>query len=483
MLKKLILTPIALVFLLVAVVVFRTITFASKQPQVDAVPQISVPDAVLEHLSQAIQVKTISYDDPERFTPEPFLALHALIDNTFPLVDSLLEKEYINNYSLLYKWPGKDPAAEPVVLMAHMDVVPIEDPAVWAEDPFGGKIDDEFVWGRGTLDDKLSVFGILEAAELLLGKNFQPQRTIYFAFGHDEEISGQQGAESIAKLLQERGIKAQFVLDEGMIIADGLVPGIEKPVALIGTSEKGYATLELTTHIEGGHSSMPAGKNSIATLAEAVEELYENPFPARISEPTRQFIEYLGPEMPFTNKMAFANMWLFEGVFIGIMEGQASGNALVHTTTAPTMFNSGVKENLVPADARAVVNFRLLPGESVDDVVAHVTRVIDNEQVKVKVLGWANEASPVSSVTSAGFNTLSKSLKQVFPDALIAPSLVIGATDSRYFTAVSPDVYRMQAVTLTSEDLPRIHGIDERVGRENYKQLIRFYVQLMKNVE
>lgn len=228
---------------------------------------------------------------------------------------------------------------------------------------------------------------------------------------------------------------------------------------------------------------MPGKDNSIATLAAAVDELYENPMPARVSEPTRQFIEYLGPEMPFVNKMAFANMWLFQGVFVGIMEGQTSGNALVHTTTAPTMFHSGVKENLVPADARAVVNFRILPGETVDDVVAYVTKLIDNEQVQVKVLGWANEASPVSSVTSDGFNTLSTTLKQIFPEALVAPSLVIGATDSRYFTEVSSDVYRMLPATLTSEDLPRIHGIDERIGRDNYKQVIQFYVQLMRNVE
>lgn len=483
MIKRILLVLLVAVLGLLAVVLFNTLTLTSIQPEAEAVAPIEVEDAALKRLSEAIQLKTISYDEPERFNPEPFLTLHQLIDSSYRLVDSILTKEYVNEYSLLYKWEGKNPDLDPVVLMAHMDVVPIEDSSVWSEDPFGGKIDDEFIWGRGTLDDKLSVLGILEAAEMLLAAGFQPARTVYFAFGHDEEISGHQGAESIVRLLKERGIKAQFTLDEGMIIADGVVPGLDKPVALIGTSEKGYATLELSTHIEGGHSSMPDKNNSIVTIADAIDELYENPMPARISEPTKQFIKYLGPEMPFTEKLAFANMWLFEGVFIGIMEEQASGNALVHTTTAPTMFHSGVKENLVPADAKAVVNFRLLPGETVDDVVNHVKTVIDNDQIEVKVLGWANEASPVSSVESDGFNILTKSLKQTFPEALIAPTLVVGATDSRYFTDVSDDVYRMLPATLKPDDIPRIHGIDERIGKENYKQVIRFYHQLMLNIE
>lgn len=483
MFKKILLFLLLALLVLVGVVLFRTFTIESKQPSVKAVPPVAIEDAALNRLTQAIQIPTISYDEPSRFNPVPFEQLHALIDSSFPLVDSLLNKELINEHSLLYTWVGKEPSAAPIVLMAHMDVVPIEDSSVWSQPPFSGLNDGQFIWGRGTLDDKMSVFGLLEAAEMLLEQGFQPERTIYLSFGHDEEISGHQGAETIAKLLEARGVKAQFVLDEGMVIGDGLVPGIEKPVALIGIAEKGYISLELKTHIEGGHSSMPDKENSIATIAEAVDKLYKNPFPQKLSEPIEQFVAYTGPEMPFVQKMAFANMWLFKPVFFNALGASASGNSSLRTTTAPTLFHSGVKENLVPAEASATINFRILPGETPDDVVAYVKKTINNPQVEVSVLGWANEASPVSSTTSEGFNTITTSLKQVFPDALVAPMLVVGATDSRYFTGVSPDVYRMAPVTLGSDDVARIHGIDERIGVEDYKNLIRFYYQLMQNVK
>lgn len=483
MFKKILLFLLVALLVLVGVVLFRTFTFESKQPTVEAVTPVNIEAATLDRLSQAIQLRTISYDEPSRFNPEPFIHLHALINSSFPLVDSLLTKEIINEYSLLYSWTGKNPDAEPIVLMAHMDVVPIEDSSVWTEPPFSGKNDGQFIWGRGTLDDKMSVFGLLEAAEMLLQQGFQPERTIYFAFGHDEEISGHQGAETMAKLLEERGIKAQFVLDEGMVIGDGLVPGIDQPVALIGIAEKGYVSLQLQTHIEGGHSSMPDKENSIATIAEALDKLYKNPFPRRLSEPVEQFVAYTGPEMPFVQKMAFANMWLFKPVFFNALGSSASGNASLRTTTSPTIFHSGVKENLIPAEASAVVNFRILPGETPDDVVAYVNQTIDNPKVKVTIMGWANAASPVSTTESAGFNTIVISLKQVFPNTIVSPMLVIGATDSRYFSGVSSDVYRMAPVTLNGDDLARIHGIDERIGVEDYKNLIRFYYQLMLNVQ
>lgn len=470
------------IVVLVAVVLFRTFTFESKQVTVEAVELPTVNDDVVEHLSAAVQIPTISYDDVSQVDLNTFTQLHALMDSLFPLVDSLLTKEQVNEHSLLYTWKGKNADLAPVVLMGHMDVVPVDDPDAWEQDPFGGDVVDGFIWGRGTLDDKLSVLGLLEAAEALLEQGFQPERTILFAFGHDEEISGHKGAESIAKLMEERGIKAQFTLDEGMVITKGLVPGVERPVALIGLAEKGYVSLDLTVNIEGGHSSMPGKENSIAAMSAAIDKLHKNPFPAQISEPLAKFLEYTGPEMTFVNKMAIANLWLLEGVFVGIMEGSSSGNATLRTTTSPTLFHSGIKENLVPAEAVATVNFRILPGQSIEDVVVYVEKVIDNKDIKVSVRGSANPATPVSSVDSDAFKTIQTTIGQVFPNAAIAPNLVLGATDSRYYTGVSEDVYRFMPAPLTGEDLSRIHGSNERIAVEDYKNLIVFYQQLMKNI-
>lgn len=483
MFKKLLGLVLLCILVVIAVVLFRTFTFESKQVTVDPVELPTVTDAVVANLSAAVQIPTISYDDDSKVDLNTFAQLHALIDSTYPLVDSLLTKEKVNEYSLLYTWEGKDPSLDPVVLMGHMDVVPVDDPTAWEEEPFSGKVVNGFIWGRGTLDDKLSVLGLLEAAEALLARGFQPERTILFAFGHDEEISGHQGAESIAKLMKERNIQAQFTLDEGMVITKGLVPGVEKPVALIGIAEKGYVSLDLKVSIPGGHSSMPDKQNSIAAMSEAIDKLYKNPFPAVVSEPLKQFLAYTGPEMTFVNKMAIANMWLLEGVFVGIMEGSTSGNATVRTTTAPTLFHSGIKENLVPAEATATVNFRIIPGQTPNEVKAYVEKIIDNPNIEVSFRGWANPATPVSSVESDAFKTLQTTIGQVFPDAAIAPNLVLGATDSRYYTDVSDDVYRFLPAPLTGEDLNRIHGSNERIAVEDYKNLIVFYQQLMLNIK
>lgn len=479
--KKILLFILLALVVLVGVVLVKTFTFKSKQPgQVEPKP-VTVSDEALQHFSKAIQLPTISYQDSAQFNPEPFVQLHALIDSSFPLIDSIFTKEEVNKYSLIYHWQGSDPGLEPLVLLAHQDVVPVEDPSVWTEPPFSGKIDGEYIWGRGTLDDKLSVFGLLEAAEMLLGKGYTPKRSIYFCFGHDEEISGHAGAGTMSKLLAKRGIKAYFVLDEGMMVTDGMVPGISKPVALIGVSEKGYCTLKLTAKMPGGHSSMPDKESSLATIAEAVTILQHSPFPASLSGATEYFINYAGPEMSFLEKMAFANTWLLGGAIINTMEASPSGNALVRTTTATTIFNAGVKENLIPSEASAIVNFRILPGQTTQDVIDFVTQTIGNPKITVELIGDGIDPSPVSPVDGEAFKTLSTSIKQVLPDAVIAPSLVLGATDARYYTGISPNVYRFIPAQFKPEDVERVHGINERISIKDYKTVIGFYYNLMQN--
>jgi carboxypeptidase PM20D1 len=317
----------------------------------------------------------------------------------------------------------------------------------------------------------------------LLKENFQPERTIYLAFGHDEEIGGENGAVKIAAYLQAQNVKADFVLDEGLVITQNIVPGLVKPVALIGIAEKGYLSLELTVNADGGHSSMPTKETAIGILSAAVSKIENTPMPAKFSEPVNHFLEYVGPEMPFFQKMAFANQWLFKNTIISKYEKSNSGNATVRTTTAPTMFNSGIKDNVLPGTATAVINFRLLPGETQEDVIAHVKGAINDDRIQIKKYGHYGEASPVSDVQSESFSNIQKSIGQVFENTISTPALVIAATDARHYSAVADNAYRFLPLICKQEDLKRIHGLNEKISIENFKDCIRFYRQLIINTK
>ncbi len=478
--KRILLIISGIIVLLAAVVLFRTFTFESKQTDVVPYTKMAIDDLAARRLSEAIQIKTISYDDSVKQSYVEILKLHDFLTKEFPFVDSLIEKEIINQYSLLYHWKGTNPNLQPAMILAHLDVVPVE-AGKWDFPPFAGLIKDGYIHGRGSLDDKLSVLGILEAAEKLLLEGFFPERSWYFAFGHDEEISGRQGAFKIVDYLEARGIHAGFILDEGLVVTEGMVPGIDDPVALIGISEKGYMTIELSVEEAGGHSSMPAPENAITILSNAIDNLTESPFEAEISEPVGLFLEHIGPEASFTLRMASANRWLFEQLVIGTYKASPAGNALVSTTIAPTIFKSGIKENYIPTEARAIVNLRLLPGITFDDIIAHFNKVIDDNRVNIKTTGYPKQASPVASLQNNGYQTIEKTIRQIFPDAIVAPSLVLATTDSRHYTSISENIYKFLPVQLTSKDIDGIHGVNEKLSIEGYKNCIRFYYQLIKN--
>ncbi|MCF8370958.1 MAG: M20 family peptidase [Bacteroidales bacterium] len=480
MLKKILRIIFSLLLIIIAIILVRTFSLDSKQLNISPVEKIAISDEVANRLSKAIQIKTISYEDSINPQVSAFDSLHNFLVNEFPLVDSILEKEVINRFSLLYFWKGKNPDLKPAILCAHQDVVPVEEEK-WDFPPFDGIIKDGIVHGRGSLDDKLSVLGILEATEILLQEGFSPERSWYFAFGHDEELMGQEGAMQIVEYLSGKGIEAEFILDEGLVVTEGMVPGIEKPVALIGITEKGYLTVELGVEAEGGHSSMPGKENAITILSKAISRIHENAFKPQISPPVELFLDYIGPEAPFTLKMASANRWLLEPVVIGSYQATAAGNALVTTTSATTIFKSGIKENVIPTEARAVINLRLLPGVTFDAVLAHFKKSVDDERVKIEIIGFPKEASPVASLDNTGYLAIEKTIRQVFPDAIVAPSLVLATTDSRHYTPLSANIYKFLPVQLFKKDIDGIHGINEKLSVEGYKDCIRFYYRLLKN--
>jgi len=369
--------------------------------------------------------------------------------------------------------------------MAHMDVVPA-DPASeknWSYPPFAGRIAGGYVWGRGTMDDKASVLAILEAAEYLLAHGFTPRRTLYFAFGHDEEIGGSRGAAEIAALLRRRDAELDFVIDEGGNILDGIIPGPRAPVALIGIAEKGYVSLELTVAMPGGHASTPPSHTAVGVLSSAVAALEGSPFPARLSEPLRQMFSFLGPEMNWPQKIALANLWLFAPLVERQLAQSPLTNAAIRTTQAATVFHAGVKDNVLPLSAAAIVNFRILPGDTIAAVLDHARRVVNNDAVKIAPLDIRVEPSPVSDPQSPAFQRLHQTIREVAPEVLVAPSLLVAATDARHYAPLSRNIFRFLPITITREDARRFHGVDERIAVSDYERCVRFYVQLMRNSE
>ena len=395
-----------------------------------------------------------------------------------------MKREIVNDYSLLYRWQGSDPSLKPILLNAHTDVVPVEPntEADWTHSPFSGTIADGFIWGRGAMDMKASLMGILEAIEYLITQSFVPARTVYLAFSHDEEAGGSNGTAKIAELLEGRGVRLNYTLDEGLVITHGIVPGLAKPAALVGLAEKGAVVLELSTRAKGGHSSMPPVSTAVGKLGRAIHRLETNQMPARLDSPVTDMFAYLAPEMPFAWRVVFANRWLFNPWLVPRLEEIQATNALVRTTTAPTVIQGGVKSNVLPSSARAVVDFRILPGDTVTSVIEHVRATIDDPDITIRQMGREPSVpSPVSRVAASSFTALRKTIHQVFPDVVVAPGLVIGRTDSRRYAKLADNSYRFLPMRLAPEDLKRIHGIDERIAVENYIEIIRFYVQVLHN--
>ena len=478
MVKRILWVVLALIAVLVAILVFNAVTFNSKQLPIAATPAPAVPPTSLEHLQAAIRYKTISFNDSTLLDTAQFLGFHRFLEKTYPGVHANLVREKIKKYSLLYFWKGKNSSLKPIVLMAHQDVVPIEEASKsnWTVEPFSGDVKDGFIWGRGSADNKINVIGIFESIEKLLKENYQPERSIYFALGHDEERGG-TGAVAVAAVLKQHGVSAEMVLDEGGIVTREKVPGMTKPVALIGTAEKGYLTLLLSVDKNGGHSSMPEQETALDILAKAVVNIRQHPFPANFAPATVGFMNHVGPEMPYPEKIVFANTWLFKSVVIGIYEKSPGGNAVVRTTGVPTIFNAGMKDNVVPTKATVTINFRLLQGDGSEKVVAEIKKIVNDERVSIAVSKeFSAEPSATSPEDGFGYKRVDATVKKTFAETVTTPFLMIGGTDSRHFGEISSNIIKFSPMT----DPIGFHGIDERVSLESYQQTLWFYEQLIR---
>ncbi len=475
---------LGVVLLLAAAVAINTARQGSRQLDVSPIAQVTIDaDGVAQRLAAALRFRTISnYDAPDQNADE-FRKLHAYLESTYPGAHAVLKKEVVGGYSLLYAWEGSDPKARPVMLMAHQDVVAVSPGTEkdWQVPPFDGIVKDGYVWGRGAWDDKGNLFAIMEAVEALAAAGFRPRQTVFLAFGHDEEVSGQRGAKAIASLLQSRGVRLDFVLDEGMIITQGIMKGLDGPAALIGVAEKGYVTLFLDLTAKPGHASMPPRPTAIGAMSTALARIEDNPFPSVIGGVAREMFETVAPEMSGPNRVLLSNLWLFGPLVKRELEKTPSTNAMLRTTTALTIVHAGNKDNVLPGSVEAAVNFRLLPGDTQAGVIEHVKKVVANDAVRITPFAGNAEPSRASPTDAGTYRLLSRTVREVFPGTVVAPGLMIGGTDSRHFEAISENVYRFSPVRALPEDLPRFHGTNERISVANYVELIGFYRRLLVN--
>ncbi|CAH1249078.1 PM20D1 [Branchiostoma lanceolatum] len=480
--------------LVLMIVVIRTVTFPSYQT---SPPECKVtdPDFIpadeerLARFTSAIQFQTVSYERGVG-TPQELAKFVHFIQKSFPTVHGspMVRRDVVGNYSLLYRVEGSDASLQPYMLASHLDVVPITEEANWEAPPFSGQVKDGYIYGRGTIDTKHTLMGSLEALEFLLSSGHQPKRTLYLAFGHDEETHGVFGAKVISKVLQQRGEEIVFILDEGTMVVDDFFPGVSKPVALVSVSEKGSLHVKLKVQAEGGHGSMPTKESAIGILARAAKKLEDNPHPNMFGTgPEARMLEYVATEMTLPYRMLSSNLWLFSPLVGWLLSQTPQGNAYARTTTALTRFTAGNKDNVISPEAEAIVDHRIHPMQTAEEVLEFDRKVINDARVVLDVKDSSSvfPPSPISphGKDSPTYAVLQKTIQQIFPDALVTPTFMVANTDTRHYWNLSSAIYRFSPSAMSVADLKRIHGVNERISIKAYEKVINFYYHLISNMD
>jgi len=470
--------------LLLAVILIRTVghTPAALEP-VDIVQIELDDDAIARRLAEAIRFRTVSHQAEADFESGEFNGFISWVATRYPEFHAATEPTLHGDYTMLYRWPGSDPDAQPILLTGHYDVVPVipGTESSWQEAPFEGVIRNGVIWGRGALDDKSGVIAQLEAASELLRAGFQPERDVYFSFGHDEEVGGFRGAAAVVRHLQEAGVQLAWSLDEGSFVFDGLLPGVDPYFAAVNVAEKGSLTLQIVATAAGGHSSMPPRQTAVGLLAEAITRLESNPVPGGLTGLSGAMFDTASRYMPFSYRMLFANRWLFDSLIEAQLSEVAFSNAMLRTTTAPTMLSGSVKTNVLPIEAVATVNFRLHPRDTVESVIEHVRSVVETDAVSVRVPeGAGTPASAVSDWHSPGFEAIDLALRQTFGEVVVTPGLMIAGSDSKHYANVAANAFRFNPMVVTQEDLTGFHGTNEKISRDNLVRGVRAYLQIIR---
>jgi len=440
---------------------------------------------IVEKLSRAVSIPTVSHTDRSRNDYPRYEEFLSFLPQAFPRLFETAEVRRIAEYSLLLRVRGKDDTKKPVLFLAHYDVVPAGDEENWKHTPFGGEIAEEAVWGRGTIDNKGTLAAVLQAAEEALETGWKPERTIYFASGHDEEIGGAQGAKNIVADLSARGVQLEAVYDEGMtIVTPELFPMMDRNIAFIGTSEKGHVDIEIIAEGDSGHASMPPGSTAAGIIAKAVAAIERNPFPSRIIGPVEELFRKIAPYNSGFTRLVLNNPRLWGPVLKPILQKSVTSNALIRTTQAVTMLRGSEKENVLPHRATAAVNCRILPGETIEDVIAHIERTTSGIGVRVRTVPEleGNNPLPVSSTDTETYRALDEAVRSAYPDTVVVPTIVLVTTDSRHFSTISENIYRFVPVILDKDLLGSIHSSNERLPIESLTKACRVYRRLLEKL-
>ena len=462
----------------IAVVAVRTIRFRPKpQPAVTKEEITFDKDAAVDSLAQLVRCKTVSYNDHSLEDEGEFQKLISLLPTLYPNVFAACTFQQLPDRALLFRWPGKQ-VGDPAVMMAHYDVVPVNEEK-WDKPPFAGIIEDGILWGRGTLDTKVTFNGILSAANSLIGQGFQPEKDIYFAFSGGEEING-QGAPNIVAYFAEQGIHPAIVVDEGGAVVENVFPGVKQPCGLIGIAEKGMLNAQYRTLSAGGHASAPKPHTPVGVLAAACKRVEDHPFKAHIDGPAAQMFDTLGRYSTPLYRVIFANMWCF-GWIIDLLGKKSGGemNALVRTTVAFTQMEGSSARNVIPPEAKMVSNIRLNPADSVASALAYLEKTVNDPAVEITSLE-SFEPSPVSETGCDAWEKVASAVANTWPGCIVSPYLMVQCSDSRHYRDLSNHVYRFSAMDLTAEERSTIHGNNERIRLETAAKAVEFYIRLMR---
>ncbi|MCL2757061.1 MAG: M20/M25/M40 family metallo-hydrolase [Coriobacteriia bacterium] len=480
---------IVAIIALVAVVLIRTLTFKPPTFSGESIPDWQpeeMPDAVVARLQAAIQIPTVSAEASSAVGSKVFREFLTFLKESYPLFHQQTSLEVINNFSLIYRWKGSGEGLLPSAFLAHYDVVPIETGTEgdWQYPPFSGALVDETVWGRGTLDIKSQLTAYLEAAELLMAQGFKPARDLYFCFGHDEEICGRDGAALIVEHLASLGIRFESVLDEGGLVITGAMKGVRPPLALIGIAEKGSADYRISVPGAGGHSSMPPQHTALGLAARLITLIEENPLPPRLTPSVELLLRNIAGELGFMIRMALANLWLFRPLILSILAKNPVTNAMIRSTFAVTMAQASDAPNVLPQTANITVNVRLLPGDTIKGVGQHFEKLavaagLESARIELPI---DNEASEASLTDAPFLKLMERLIGEFYPSAISTPYLVMGATDSRYYTKLSSQVYRLTPIHVSDAERELVHNTNERIDLPNYFRMIQFFQRLFQEL-
>ena len=469
---------LAALLIFVAVIAIRTAAFKPKpQPAISDEEITFNKDAAVSALAELVKCKTISYSDPSLEDNAEFEKLIAKLPELYPNVFKVCDFQQLPHRGLLFKWAGKT-AGDPAILMAHYDVVPVNEEN-WEKPPFEAIIEEGVMWGRGTLDTKVTFNGVLSAAEHLIAEGFQPEHDVYFAFSGGEEVNG-KGAPTIVDWFESQGITPAMVVDEGGAVVENVFPGVKLPCGLIGIAEKGMINAQFRTVSNGGHASAPKPHTPVGILSRACTRVEGNPFKAHIEGPAGQMFDTLGRYSTLLYRVIFANMWCF-GWVIDLL-GKTSGgemNALVRTTVAFTQMEGSSARNVIPPEAKMVANMRLNPSDSVESALQYLRKVINDDSVEVSALE-SFEPSRVSTTDCEGWEKVSAAVAETWRGCIIAPYLMVQCSDSRHYGRISDKVFRFSAMDLTAEERSTIHGNNERIRLDCAHRAVEFYIRLMK---